>query len=244
MITRRQVLKLGAFGPGVALALTILGLGAARGATPQIATPPAKVTHGGHSAAPVGRIVAAPAASPAFRPFAAPLPIPPTLKPTATDETTDYYDLTMRENRVEILPGLQTPVWGFDGVFPGPTIRAVRGRQAIIRQTNMLPEAMSVHLHGGHQVADSDGHPSDPIAPGATREYRYPNAQPAATLWYHDHAMLKTAPHIWKGLAGFYLLEDPAEAALNLPSGDYDIPLIIQDRRFNADGSFYYPPAG
>ena len=244
MITRRQLLKLGAFSPGVALALTLLGLGTARSMEEQPAAPATANAHGGHGAATTGRIVAAPAASPSFRPFTIPLPIPATLQPTARDETTDYYDLTMRERQVEILPGLKTAVWGFDGAFPGPTIRAVRGRQAVIRQTNMLPEEMSVHLHGGHQSADSDGHPNDAIAPGATREYRYPNAQLAATLWYHDHAMLKTAPHIWKGLAGFYLLDDPAEAALNLPSGDYDVPLMIQDRRFNADGSFYYPPAG
>ena len=182
MITRRQLLKLGAFSPGVALALTLLGLGTARSMEEQPAAPATANAHGGHGAATTGRIVAAPAASPSFRPFTIPLPIPATLQPTARDETTDYYDLTMRERQVEILPGLNTAVWGFDGAFPGPTIRAVRGRQAVIRQTNMLPEEMSVHLHGGHQSADSDGHPNDAIAPGATREYRYPNAQPAATL--------------------------------------------------------------
>jgi spore coat protein A, manganese oxidase len=86
--------------------------------------------------------------------------------------------------------------------------------------------------HARHGVAG--------IAAGR-REYRYPNDQPAATLWYHDHRMGLTGPSVYRGLAGFYLIGDEVEDALPLPRGERDIPLMIADRQFNEDGSLYYP---
>ncbi|MCL4370282.1 MAG: multicopper oxidase domain-containing protein, partial [Chloroflexi bacterium] len=169
-----------------------------------------------------------------------PLPIPRTLSPIQSDSTTDYFLLTMKQAQVEILPGLETTIWGYDGEFPGPTIRARSGRSVVVRQINELPERMSVHLHGGHVAPDSDGHPTDLIPPGASRDYIYPNSQDACTLWYHDHAMDATAPHVYRGLAGMYIIEDDFEKDLPLPRGDYDVPLVIQDRSFNPDGSLSY----
>ena len=169
-----------------------------------------------------------------------PLPIPRTLSPIRSDSTTDYYVLTMKQAEVEILPGAKTTIWGYDGEFPGPTIRARSGRNVVVRQTNELPEPMSVHLHGGHVAPDSDGHPTDLIPPGAFKDYLYPNSQDACTLWYHDHAMDATAPHVYRGLAGMYIIEDDFESDLPLPKGDYDVPLVIQDRSFNSDGSLDY----
>lgn len=111
----------------------------------------------------------------------------------------------------------------------------------MVRHRNQLPEPISVHLHGGHVSPEDDGHPADLVQPGQSKDYFYPNTQLAATLWYHDHAMDVTAPHIYAGLAGLYVLEDPGEAGLGLPRGAYDIPLVIQDRAFAADGSLIYP---
>jgi len=176
--------------------------------------------------------------------FQVPLPRPSVLQPTRTDDTTDYYALSMRAAQAEIVPGTRTPIWGFDGQYPGPTIRARRGRRVVVRQTNELAVPKAVHLHGGHVAPEMDGHPTDLIQPGQSREYDYPNQQLGATLWYHDHAMDRTAQGVAMGLAGFYLLEDDAEAALGLPSGEYDLPLVIQDRAFAADGSFEYPANG
>ncbi|HEX6060221.1 MAG TPA: multicopper oxidase [Gemmatimonadaceae bacterium] len=111
------------------------------------------------------------------------------------------------------------------------------------------------HLHGGHVPSASDGGPDawyTPELPGggfATVGSRfdgdtfyYPNNQLGTTLWYHDHALGITRLNVYAGLAGFYLLRDPAEAALNLPSGAYEIPIVFQDRTFNKDGSLFYPP--
>ncbi|WP_030238172.1 multicopper oxidase family protein [Streptomyces sp. NRRL S-350] len=75
------------------------------------------------------------------------------------------------------------------------------------------------------------------------RSYTYPGKQRAATLWYHDHRMGFTGPGVWHGLAGFHLVQDDAEAALPLPRGERDLPLMIADRSFAADGSFRYPAA-
>jgi spore coat protein A len=112
------------------------------------------------------------------------------------------------------------------------------------------PEVRTVvHLHGAKILPDSDGYPeawfttnfkkTGPFFETAT--YRYPNDQQATQLWYHDHALGSTRLNIYTGLAGFYFIRDDIEDDLNLPSGDYEIPLMIQDRFFNRDGSLLYP---
>lgn len=154
---------------------------------------------------------------------------------------TDYYDITMQLGQKEIISGRLTTIWGYNGLYPGPTIMAQRGRAVVVRQLNNLQESMSVHLHGGHTPPASDGLPYDLVGPGVTKTYTYPNNQPGATLWYHDHAIDTTGRHAYMGLAGFYLISDPAEATLGLPTGKSDIALMIQDRLFNFDGSLNYP---
>jgi spore coat protein A len=107
------------------------------------------------------------------------------------------------------------------------------------------------HLHGGHSEAASDGHPEAWYTPGFMETgpqfynnnglFTYHNDQEAATLWYHDHTLGITRLNVYAGLAGFYILRDSWEENLGLPSGDYEIPLVIQDRRFYENGELYYP---
>ena len=175
-----------------------------------------------------------------FLPFRAELPIMPELAPVVRERGVDVYDVDIREGLAEILPGFQTPIYGYEGIYPGPTIRARKGRAAIVRQTNRLTFDSNVHLHGGYVPAAHDGHPMDVIAPGATFDYSYPNDQDAAFLWYHDHAHGRTARTLYYGLLGAYLLGDDREEELELPRGEYDVPLIIADHAFNKDGSFRY----
>ena len=80
----------------------------------------------------------------------------------------------------------------------------------------------------------------DVIAPGESFEYHYPNHQDAATLWYHDHAHGRTSHTLYYGLLAMYVLEDERERELELPTGDYDVPIAIADHSFNKDGSFRY----
>jgi spore coat protein A len=184
--------------------------------------------------------------------FAARLVIPPVL---AGDE------IVQRAADLHILPGLTTRAWTYNGSFPGPTVVTRSGRQAAVTHRNRLPEPVVVHLHGGHTPAGSDGYPIDLIMPeggvagehhhdmGAmtrdvsvgSRTYTYPMGQRAATLWYHDHRMGFTGPNVYRGLAGFHLVRDDEEDALPLPRGERELPLMLTDRAFEADGSFRYP---
>ena len=240
-ISRKEFLKMGLMG-GAALALPF---------------GPSACSPSGNGS--TGTVLASRARLP--EPFKVPLPIPPVAKPVRTDATADYYEMTQRVGRAEILPGLETEVWGYDGVFPGPTIEARSGRQVVLRQRNELPVPVSTHLHGGRTPPGSDGYPTDLIRPkrmpnshpmgehgamdiGGARpikDYGYPNAQRAATLWYHDHRMDFTGPQVWKGLAGMYIVRDDEDDALPLPENEKDVPLVICDRSFDEDGSFLYP---
>ncbi len=127
-----------------------------------------------------------------FQPFQADLPMMPELLPVRSTRTTDFYEVAIRDGMAEILPGFQTPIYGYEGIYPGPTIRARKGRKAVVKQTNMLPFDSNVHLHGGYVPAEFDGHPMDVIRPGGTFDYQYPNDQDGAYLWYHDHAHGRT----------------------------------------------------
>src|SRR5688572_25504073 len=93
--------------------------------------------------------------------FDVPLPIPRVLDPVESTAEADIYELTMKKGEAQILDGPATEIWGYDGEWPGPTIRARSGRAAIVRHTNQLPEQTSVHLHGANTPPDSDGHPND-----------------------------------------------------------------------------------
>ncbi|WBB81491.1 multicopper oxidase family protein [Micromonospora sp. WMMD882] len=195
-------------------------------------------------------------------PFQVPLPRPRVLEPTNSDGTTDFYEVTQRAAKVEIVPGHQTEIWGYDGTFPGPTIESRAGRRTVVRHRNELPVPVVVHLHGGKNPAEHDGYPIDYLLPTGgfahgdgmpghtmaggntsqgTKDYVYPLDQPAATLWYHDHRMDFTGPQVYRGLAGFHLVRDDEEDALPLPKGEKEVPLFICDRAFAEDGSFRYP---
>ncbi len=153
----------------------------------------------------------------------------------------------MREGLTKVHRDLpSTVVWGYNGLFPGPTIKAVRGQPVVVRQINRLPDEPSharpaVHLHGARVAPEHDGHPRDAIPADGFRDYYYPNQQRGMTLFFHDHAHGSTGAHVYAGLAGFYLIDDPLETQLSgLPQGAQDVPLVIQDRIFNADGSMRY----
>jgi len=191
-------------------------------------------------------------------PFRVPLPVPAVLRPVRSDASADYYEITQRVSTVEILPGVRTEAWTYGGTFPGPTLVSRSGRRMIVKHRNELPRPVVVHLHGGHTPSGSDGYPGDTILPIGvpprhemmempgtpvlgTRDYTYPTNQRAATLWYHDHSMGFTGPAVWRGLAGFHLVHDDEEDALPLPKGERDLPLMIADRSFTAEGQFDYP---
>ncbi|MFF9454111.1 multicopper oxidase family protein [Streptomyces flaveolus] len=207
-------------------------------------------------------------AVPLPEPYTVPLPFPPVLVPAGTSGGADRYEITQRRVSAEILPGVRTELWTYDGTFPGPTIESRRGRPVTVTHRNELPVPTVVHLHGGRTPAASDGYPTDLVLPrdwpdpaahhqhpgGAhtmsdpravttrtTREYTFPLDQRATMLWYHDHRMDFTAPAIWRGLAGLHIVRDDVEDALDLPRDERELPLMIADRAFASDGSPAYP---
>lgn len=129
------------------------------------------------------------------------MPRPTVLSPVSTGGGVDVYVMTMQPATAEIIPGVQSQVLTFNGSFPGPLIRARRGRPVVIQQRNRLDVPVSVHLHGGEVEPQHDGQPMETIAPGADRTYYYPNTQPHASLWYHDHAHHIESENVYRGLA-------------------------------------------
>ncbi|GAA3500070.1 multicopper oxidase family protein [Streptomyces prasinosporus] len=180
---------------------------------------------------------------PPFTPFSVRMPVPPVLRPVSTKGDADVYVLPMRPSTAEIFPGHPAPVMTFGGTFIGPTIRARAGRTVRIHYANKLDRGATVHLHGGHVPPDSDGYPMDLIEPGRSRVFEYPNRQEGATLWYHDHTCRKEAEHVYRGLAGFYLVEGEDERDLRLPAGRYDVPIMIRDGRFDEKGHMIFEPS-
>jgi FtsP/CotA-like multicopper oxidase with cupredoxin domain len=153
--------------------------------------------------------------------------------------------------------------WGFDGMTPGPTYHVNYGEPILVRRYNDLPPvgranvkfAMPMttsHLHNGHTASESDGYPMDHIGSGQFWDHHYcafplgmdPHEK-LSSLWYHDHMMDFTAPNVYAGLSGMFCFfdeqdsnneNDPNPRAFRLPSGKYDVPLMLHDVRFNEDG--------
>lgn len=170
--------------------------------------------------------------------FRNPLQIPPVLRPERDKNGVREFALTMQEGRSRILPGAETATWGFNGAFLGPTLRASRGDEIRMAVTNRLGEASTVHWHGMRLPAKMDGGPHQPIEPGATWTPQWTIDQPAATSWYHPHPHGSTAAHVYRGLAGMFLVDDGERLELPSEYGVDDIPLILQDKEFAQDGSF------
>jgi spore coat protein A, manganese oxidase len=199
-----------------------------------------------------------------------PLPIPSIIRSTGKpDEVIDIEMRQFQQKVHRDLP--PTTLWGYNGSWPGPTIEARSGQPLNINwvsklpTTHILPIDHSIHgaessipavrnvahIHGACVLPDDDGYPESwftaqgehgPHGPKFNpRPSSYPNCQHSATLWYHDHCLGITRLNVYAGLAGFYLIRDEAEKALNLPEGEFEIPLMLQDRLFHHDGSLFYP---
>jgi spore coat protein A, manganese oxidase len=197
-----------------------------------------------------------------------PLPIPEIARadgkrpdPKDAAKKINFFRMTMGafESRVhrDLPPARQ---WGFNGSSPGPTIEARSGEGLLVEWVNRLPHRhlftidhnlhgaerdkpdvrSVVHLHGAKVPPQSDGYPEEWFALGKSSICHYPNRQDACMLWYHDHAMGINRLNIYAGLLGLYIIRDEDEDALGLPRGEREIPLVLCDRAFTADGQLSY----
>ncbi|MFB8791744.1 MAG: multicopper oxidase domain-containing protein, partial [Potamolinea sp.] len=123
---------------------------------------------------PVLQTVAVNPFSPQIKPFGLPFRTPPVLKPVRSNSTTDYYEIVMQKSQVEILPGLKTEIWSYNGITPGPTFKQSRGRESVVRFINKLDIRTSIHLHGMASLPQYDGYADDLIPPNHYKDYVYP----------------------------------------------------------------------
>ncbi|HLV05576.1 MAG TPA: multicopper oxidase domain-containing protein [Actinomycetaceae bacterium] len=171
--------------------------------------------------------------------FDQPLHVPPLAESRLDDAGRRVFDLTAQQGTRQFVPGgATTPTWGLNGDYLGPTLRAHRGEEVVVRITNELPETTTMHWHGMHLPPEMDGGPHQTVAPGETWSPSWVVDQPAATLWYHPHTHGLTQEHVGRGLAGMFILDDDTSGTLDLPSeyGVDDIPVIVQDRSIDDEG--------
>ena len=164
-----------------------------------------------------------------------PLRIPPGASPSS-------FSLTAAPSTVDVGGGQLSSVLAYNNSFPGPTFRANTGDIANIQFTNGLSEATTVHWHGMVVPTAADGQPQNLISPGMSYSYQFPIMQRACLNWYHPHPHMETGKQVVLGLAGAFIINDAEEAALGLPSGMYEVPLIVRDANFNSSGNLVYNP--
>jgi spore coat protein A len=204
--------------------------------------------------------------------FVDPLPVPQIaksaeLRPSPTDPSVKlpYYRIPMRPFESKMHRDLKpTRLWGYGESSPGPTFETRSGQGLLVEWVNELPEShflpidhsihgaeadkpevrTVVHLHGGKAPPESDGYPENWFAHGKSAVCHYPNRQDAAMLWYHDHALGINRLNVFAGLLGAFMVRDDFEDSLELPSGRYEIPLVIYDRVLDLDSQLNYPVSG
>lgn len=162
--------------------------------------------------------------------FDRPLHIPPLADSEVEPDGTRVFDLRMQAGTTDFGHG-RTPTWGVNGSYLGPTLRAERGEKVRIDVDNSLDEPTTLHWHGMHLPAVMDGGPHQMISPGDRWSPTWAVDQPAATLWYHPHLHGSTADHVYRGLAGMFLVDEPGPPLPDTYGVD-DIPVIVQDKKF------------
>lgn len=170
------------------------------------------------------------------------LKIPVLLPDQNPDPNTVDFVLDIQSGETNFIGSRQTKTLGYNGSYLGPVIRFRKGEQVNIMVNNQLGFATTLHWHGLVVDGDQDGGPHQGIQPGDSWNPTFVVDQAAATLWYHPHLKDETADQVYYGLAGLIYIDDEYSDQLNIPKdyGINDIPLIVQDRSFNSDGSFAY----
>lgn len=168
-------------------------------------------------------------------------------------------ELIAEPAKIPILPGRRTNVWRYrgkvlkgdpkavipiEGSYLGPILRFRRGQKVRISLHNRIPELHITHWHGMHVPFEADGHATFAFPPGGRYVYEFEVLNRPGTYWFHPHPDQLTGKQAYFGLAGLILVEDEEERALPLPRGEYDLPLVIQDRTFDDDNQLIYELRG
>lgn len=167
------------------------------------------------------------------------LPIPPLIDAAKQGNAVK---LKVSSGRHAFLKGKPTQAYGYSGPVLGPAIRMRRGDEVQMTVENALGFDTTVHWHGLLVPGDVDGGPHQVIKSGGTWRPKLKIEQPASTAWFHPNLHHDTARQIYMGLTGLIIVDDGSDADLGLPRtyGVDDVPIIIQDRSFDSDGSLLY----
>jgi FtsP/CotA-like multicopper oxidase with cupredoxin domain len=182
-------------------------------------------------------------------------PVRPTQLITLPDLPPVSVELTAERGTLPIFVGKETTILRYralvkegggnfiqtlSGSYLGPIFRVKRGQRVQVRLNNELPAPTNIHWHGLIVPEKMDGHPRDVIAPGAKYDYDFQVINRSGMYWFHPHPHQLTGRQVYYGLAGLFIVSDEEEAALGLPSGEYDLPLVIQDRTFDSQNQLVY----
>ncbi|RCX03056.1 MULTISPECIES: multicopper oxidase CueO [Kosakonia] len=165
------------------------------------------------------------------------LPVPPLLAADAQNR------IALSVQAGETLFGnKRAATWGYNGALLGPALQLRQGREVTVEIRNTLSEETTVHWHGVEVPGEVDGGPQGIIKPGGSRTVTFTPTQQAATCWFHPHQHGKTGRQVAMGLAGLVLIEDENSRKLRLPQqwGIDDVPVIVQDKKFAANGQIDY----
>lgn len=164
-------------------------------------------------------------------------------------------ELTQKAINIPIFKGSETRVWkvfgkvlkgspdsvkNLPGSYLAPTLNLHKGQKVRIYLKNQLPAESILHWHGLHVPSKMDGNPMYAINHGETFVYEFEILNRAGTYWYHAHTHSVTAKQVYSGLAGLIIISDQQEQALDLPRGQYDVPIVIQDRSFDSNNQLQY----
>lgn len=160
-----------------------------------------------------------------------------------TTDTKETYTLTATKNvnvTIETPEGNWiTPMWRYNNNPLPIVIHTSKGTAMTLNFDNQLDANSTIHWHGFEIPAIMDGGPDVPVLPQAQKTYSFTMQQQAAPLWFHPHPDMETGKQVYMGLAGVYLLSDDISKNLEdtkqIPSGNKDTVLLVQDRRFTAE---------
>jgi blue copper oxidase len=164
------------------------------------------------------------------------LPVPSFVKPN------EISMFSAQNTSSQLIKGQTSSVYGYHNSILGPMIKANNGDSISINFMNQLTEETNIHWHGLVIPQAMDGHPDHIIPSGSSFNYQFNINQRAGMYWYHPHPEMKTSKQVFMGLAGFFIVNDVEEENLNLPKNEFEIPLVIQDKRINSDYSLNYTP--
>lgn len=168
-------------------------------------------------------------------------------------------ELTAERAMLPIFPGKETAVFRYRPVireggkdflqtlsdsYLGPIFRVEQGQRVQVRLNNELPDPTNIHWHGLIVPPEMDGHPRSAVAPGKSFDYSFQVINRAGMYWFHPHPHRLTGPQVYYGLAGLFIVSDKEEAAPGLPAGEYDLPLVVQDRTYDSQNQLIYPANG